>query len=197
MTPPWPAGRVSARALWAFATPVERLGDRAGRLPSRWVRAVILLCALVLVVATAEIVLDGAVGHSPLIPKRRRSRAGCSGVGERLGLPRLPDRDAGLLGAYAVLLGLVGHLNTLGDRAGRRAAADRVRRADPDVDRRVQLHRLRADGRRARVNPYTHGPIAITARRGLPLRRARIGSTSTRHTARCTRCSPTRSACSA
>ena len=35
----------------------------------RWAPALATLLALLLVAATAEIVLDGALGHSPLIPK--------------------------------------------------------------------------------------------------------------------------------
>ncbi len=40
---------------------------------------------LVLLAATLEIVLDGAVGHSPLIPKSPDIAAWLAGIGERLG----------------------------------------------------------------------------------------------------------------
>ena len=52
--------------------------------------------ALVLVAAAAEIVLDGALGHSPLIPHSPHIAGWLQGIGERLGYPRLPDRAARL-----------------------------------------------------------------------------------------------------
>ncbi len=51
----------------------------------RWAPALAGLLALVLVAATAEIVLDGAVGHSPLIPKSPAIAGWLAGIGERLG----------------------------------------------------------------------------------------------------------------
>ena len=42
-------------------------------------------CALVAVAATAEIVLDGAIGHSPLIPKSPSIAGWLPEIGERLG----------------------------------------------------------------------------------------------------------------
>ena len=73
-----------------------------------------------LVAATAEIVLDAAVGHSPLIPKQPQIAGWLSGIGVRLGyrtfliaLLAFSGRlrgDAGARGA---------NLRTLGDRAGR------------------------------------------------------------------------------
>ena len=49
-----------------------------------------------LLAATLEIVLDAAVGHSPLIPRQPEIAGWLSGraIGERLGLPRVPDRAA-------------------------------------------------------------------------------------------------------
>src|ERR1700719_849219 len=53
---------------------------------SEWLTpALASLLALLLVAATLEIVLDGAVGHSPLIPKSPQIAGWLAGVGERLG----------------------------------------------------------------------------------------------------------------
>ncbi|HEY4996721.1 MAG TPA: hypothetical protein VII03_01925, partial [Solirubrobacteraceae bacterium] len=51
----------------------------------RWAPALAGLLALLLIAATAEIVLDGAVGHSPLIPKSPAVAGWLAGIGERLG----------------------------------------------------------------------------------------------------------------
>jgi hypothetical protein len=51
----------------------------------RWLPALATLFTLVLVAGTAEIVLDGAVGKSPLIPKQPNLTGWLSGIGERLG----------------------------------------------------------------------------------------------------------------
>ena len=51
----------------------------------RWAPALATLLALALVAAAAEIVLDGALGHSPLIPKSPEIAGWLEGIGERLG----------------------------------------------------------------------------------------------------------------
>ena len=51
----------------------------------RWAPALATLLALALVAAAAEIVLDGALGHSPLIPKSPEIAGWLQGIGERLG----------------------------------------------------------------------------------------------------------------
>jgi hypothetical protein len=51
----------------------------------RWAPALALLLALLLIAATAEIVLDGAAGHSALIPKSPAIAGWLAGIGERLG----------------------------------------------------------------------------------------------------------------
>ena len=56
------------------------------RIRSEWWRpALISLLALLLVLATGEIVLDGAAGRSPLIPKSPAIAGWLQGIGERLG----------------------------------------------------------------------------------------------------------------
>jgi hypothetical protein len=51
----------------------------------RWVRPLAGALTAVMLAATLEIVLDGAVGHSPLIPKSPQIAGWLDGVGERLG----------------------------------------------------------------------------------------------------------------
>jgi len=48
-------------------------------------RGLATLLALLLIAATAEIVLDGAAGHTPLIPKSPNISGWMGGIGERLG----------------------------------------------------------------------------------------------------------------
>jgi hypothetical protein len=50
-----------------------------------WTTALVGVFTLVLLAATLEIVLDGAVGHSPLIPKSPDIASWLVGIGERLG----------------------------------------------------------------------------------------------------------------
>ena len=50
----------------------------------QWVPVLATLFALVLLAATAEIVLDGALDHSALIPKSPDISGWLKGIGERL-----------------------------------------------------------------------------------------------------------------
>jgi Glycosyltransferase family 87 len=128
----------------------------------RWTRALIVLCALVLVAATAEIVIDAAVGHSPLIPKQPQIAGWLSGVGVRLGYRTFLIALLAFTGAYAVMLGCAG-------RISKRWAIVLVGTlqlivfAGPilistDVFSYIAYARM---GVEHAVNPYTHGPIAI------------------------------------
>jgi Glycosyltransferase family 87 len=125
------------------------------------------LLALLLVAATLEIVLDGALGHSPLIPKSPQIAGWLKGLGERLG--------------YRVFL--IAILISVGAYTGLLALARRSR--DVVVSKRwalaliVSLHvivfagpiLLSTDvfsyiayarmGVEHGLNPYTHGPSAI------------------------------------
>ncbi len=131
----------------------------------RWVPALATLLALLLVAAAAEVVIDGSAGLSPLIPKSPQIAGWLTGAGERLGYRVFLIALLVSSGAYLGLIVIAGRsvvsptaptaraalprwrdLQTLGDRARRGAAADRVRRSDPDLDRRLQLHRLRPHG---------------------------------------------------
>ena len=128
----------------------------------RWTRALIVLCALVLVAATAEIVIDAAAGHSPLIPKQPQIGGWLSGVGVRLGYRTFLIALLAFTGAYAVMLGCAG-------RISKRWAIVLVGTlqlivfAGPilistDVFSYIAYARM---GVEHAVNPYTHGPIAI------------------------------------
>jgi len=127
-----------------------------------WTRALIVLCALVLVAATAEIVLDAAAGHSALIPKQPEIAGWLSGIGERLGYRVFLIALLAFAGAYAVLLGLAG-------RISKRwaivlvGALQVIVFAGPilistDVFSYIAYARM---GVEHAINPYTHGPIAI------------------------------------
>ena len=77
------------------------------RARSEWLTpALVSLLALVLIAATAEIVLDGAVGHSPLIPKSPQIARWLAGIGERLGYRVFLIAMLAMCGAYAALLAL-------------------------------------------------------------------------------------------
>jgi Glycosyltransferase family 87 len=128
----------------------------------RWARALIVLCALVLVAATAEIVLDAAVGHSALIPKQLEIAGWLSGIGERLGYRVFLIALLACTGAYAVLLGLAG-------RIPKRWTIVLVGvlqlivfigpvLISTDVFSYIAYARM---GVEHAINPYTHGPIAI------------------------------------
>jgi len=128
----------------------------------RWVRALIVLCTLVLVAATLEIVLDAAVGHSVLIPKQPDISSWMSGIGTRLGYRTFLIALLAFTAAYAVLLGLA-------RRISKRWAVILVGALQlivfvgpvlisTDVFSYIAYARM---GVEHAINPYTHGPIAI------------------------------------
>jgi hypothetical protein len=138
---------------------------RAARKP--WVLAFTGLCTLVLLAATAEIVLDGAAGHSPLIPKSPQISGWLEGIGERLGYHVFLVALIAFSGAYAGLLAVVGRLR--GDPRAARwaialvAALNVMVFAGPillstDVFSYIAYARM---GVEHGINPYLHGPLAI------------------------------------
>jgi hypothetical protein len=151
------AERRSSRP-WTRRPPRARLGA-AG-----WPRALALACALLLLAAVAEIVLDGALGHSPLIPKSPSIAGWLAGVGERLGYRVFLIAMLVCAGAYAGLLALT------------RARAVPARWAialvallhvlvfagpillSTDVFSYIAYARM---GVEHGVNPYLHGPLSI------------------------------------
>jgi branched-subunit amino acid transport protein AzlD len=68
----------------SVATAGERLPVGLDR-RTRWAPALVWLLGLLALAATLEVVLDGAVEHSPLIPKQPAIAGWLSGPGERLG----------------------------------------------------------------------------------------------------------------
>ncbi len=133
----------------------------------RWAPALAGLCTLLLVVATAEIVLDGVAGLSPLIPKSPAIAGWLSGIGERLGYRVFLIALLVLVAAYAVLLVLCAGAR-LGRVSARWAIAlvavlHAVVFAGPillstDVFSYIAYARM---GVEHGLNPYLHGPLAI------------------------------------
>jgi hypothetical protein len=119
-------------------------------------------CALVLLAATLEIVLDGAAGHSPLIPKSPSIAGWLGGVGERLGFRVFLIALLSYTAAYAGLLALARTLSARWAIALVSALAMIVF-AGPvllstDVFSYIAYARM---GVVHGVNPYLHGPQAI------------------------------------
>ncbi len=145
------------------------IGNRAGAdgaTPSRATLALAGLCVAVLLAATLEVVLDAAVGHSPLIPGSPGIAGWWQGIGERLGFRVFLIALLCFTGAYALLLALA-----------RRLAADRraggwsialvgalgvIVCAGPvlfstDVFSYIDYARM---GVLHGIDPYLHGPVA-------------------------------------
>lgn len=130
---------------------------------AQWAPAVAAACALLLVAATAEIVLDGAVGHSPLIPKSPQIAGWLSGIGERLGFRVF------LIAVLAFTAGY-GGLCALGRSVSKRWAIALIALLhavvfigpillSTDVFSYIAYARM---GVEHGLNPYLHGPISIT-----------------------------------
>ncbi len=126
------------------------------------------LLALVLVAATVEIVLDGAAGSSPLIPKSPDISAWLTGVGERLGYRVFLIALLASVAAYAGLLALA--LRSGAQAISKKwaivliAALHVVVFAGPillstDVFSYIAYARM---GVEHGLNPYLHGPSAIS-----------------------------------
>jgi hypothetical protein len=158
LTPP-PAGVVLGRGGAAAERPAA----------GRWARVAAGVCAVVLVAATLEVVLDGAMRRSPLIPGTPGITGWLEGVGERLGFRVFLIALLAFTAAYAGLLALAGRL-----RAERRAALwavalvavlNAVVAAGPilfstDVFSYIAYARM---GMLHGLNPYLHGPDAASA----------------------------------
>jgi len=148
----------------------ERLPVRARS--QRWAPALVGLLSLLLIAATLEIVLDGALGHSPLVPPSPDIAGWLEGIGERLGYRVFLIALLVSVGAYAGLVALSGRSS--GESAGaavmpRRwaialvAALQLIVFAGPvllstDVFSYIAYARM---GVEHGLNPYTHGPVAI------------------------------------
>jgi len=134
----------------------------AQRRPVRWTVLIASACALVLVAATAEIVLDGALLHSPLIPKSPPIAGWLAGIGERLGYRTFLIALLASAAAYGGVLALAREIPA-------RAAIALVALLhaivfvgpiliSTDVFSYIAYARM---GVEHGLNPYTHGPIAI------------------------------------
>ncbi|HXP99034.1 MAG TPA: glycosyltransferase 87 family protein [Solirubrobacteraceae bacterium] len=148
----------------ALATSVERReGTLATSAERRWV-ALAGALTVVLLAATLEIVLDAAVGHSPLIPKSPSIAKWMSGVGERLGYRVFLIALLAYTGAFAGILLLARRLSVRWAIA-LVAALQLIVFVGPilistDVFSYIAYARM---GVEHGVNPYLHGPIAISA----------------------------------
>jgi hypothetical protein len=138
---------------------------------TRWAPALASLLALALVVATAEIVLDGAVGHSSLIPKSPAIAGWLSGIGERLGFRVFLIALLVSCGAYAGLLAIAARTRARGESGiSARAAIALIAvlhlmifvgpiLLSTDVFSYIAYARM---GVEHGLNPYTHGPSSIS-----------------------------------
>jgi alpha-1,6-mannosyltransferase len=133
----------------------------------QWVPVLATLCALVLVAATAEIVLDGALGHSALIPKSPDISGWLKGIGGRLSYRVFLTAILAFSAAYGGLLALMRRSPALA--ISKRwaiilvGALQLVVFAGPilistDVFSYIAYARM---GVEHGINPYLHGPIAI------------------------------------
>lgn len=153
----------------------------------RWAPALATVLALVLVAAAAEIVLDGAIGHSPLVPKSPQIAGwltGGPGLGERLGYRVFLVALLVSSGAYAGLLALAARPRQPG-RANPVVRSTLTRSHTPAISKRWAIVLIGAlhvivfagpvlistdvfsyiayarMGVEHGLNPYLHGPVAI------------------------------------
>jgi hypothetical protein len=133
----------------------------------RWAPALAGLLALVLVAATVEVVLDGAVGHSPLIPKSPAIASWLVGVGERLGFRTFLIAVLASGVAYGGLLLLLSRARTF--TISKRAALTLIGALhlivfvgpillSTDIFSYIAYARM---GVEHGLNPYLHGPASI------------------------------------
>jgi alpha-1,6-mannosyltransferase len=150
-----------------IAVPVAR-GERGparaadGSGAQRWVLALAGICTLVLLAATLEIVLDGALGHAPLIPRSPDISSWLVGIGERLGYRVFLIALLAFTAAYAGMLAVAQRLSARWAIA-LVAVLNLIVCAGPilfstDVFSYIAYARM---GVLHGINPYVHGPIAI------------------------------------
>ncbi len=118
----------------------------------------------VLLAATLEIVLDGATGHSPLIPKSPRIAGWIGGIGEHLGYRVFLIALLAYVGAYAGILLLARRIGTRWAIA-LTVALHAILLAGPvllstDVFSYIAYARM---GVVHGINPYIHGPQSIAS----------------------------------
>jgi alpha-1,6-mannosyltransferase len=151
-TGPFPAAAVNERTT---IVPADSPAPRA-------LRALTVLATVVLLAATLEIVLDGALGHSPLIPKSPHIATWLIGIGERLGFRVFLIALLSFTVAYGLLSWQIARI---GERwvLALVIALNLIVFAGPilistDVFSYIAYARM---GVEHGVNPYLHGPFAI------------------------------------
>jgi hypothetical protein len=140
----------------------------SGARSERWAPALAGLLALLLLAAVVEIVLDGVLGHSALIPKQPEIAGWLGGIGERLGFRVFLIALLVSSGAYAGLLALArARPAALGARGAIALVAvlHLVVFVGPvllstDVFSYIAYARM---GVEHGLNPYLHGPAAIAS----------------------------------
>ncbi len=130
---------------------------------TQWAPLLAGACTLLLLAATAEIVLDGAVGHSSLIPKSPEIAGWLSGIGERLGFRVFLIAVLAFSAGYA---GLIAAARAVSKRwaIALLVALHAIVFVGPillstDVFSYIAYARM---GVEHGLNPYTHGPVAIS-----------------------------------
>jgi hypothetical protein len=135
----------------------------------RWAPALAGVLGLLLLAATVEIVVDGAVGHSALIPKSPPIAGWLSGIGERLGYRVFLIALLVSVGAYCGLLALArrARASPISARAAIAliAALHLIVFVGPillstDVFSYIAYARM---GVEHGLNPYLHGPSSIAS----------------------------------
>ncbi|MGO9490195.1 MAG: glycosyltransferase 87 family protein [Solirubrobacteraceae bacterium] len=134
---------------------------------ARWAPALAALFGLLILAATTEVVIDGSVGHSALIPKQPAIAGWLSGLGERLGYRVFV---IALLVAAVSYAGLLALASTSGPVAISKRWAIALLVAlhlvvfvgpillSTDVFSYIAYARM---GVEHGLNPYLHGPAAI------------------------------------
>ena len=142
--------------------PREVSGAISKELGRHWGLALAGVLTVVLLAATIEIVLDGAVGHSALIPKSPHIAGWLGGIGERLGYRIFLIALLASAGAYAGMLLLARHISVRWAVA-LTVALQAIVFAGPilvstDVFSYIAYARM---GIVHGINPYIHGPVSI------------------------------------
>jgi hypothetical protein len=125
-------------------------------------KPLVLALAAILLAASIEIVLDAAVGHSPLVPKSPAIAGWLSGVGERLGFRVFLIALLAYTGAYVGVLSLARSV-TARFAIALTAALQLIVFVGPillstDVFSYIAYARM---GVVHGINPYLHGPQSI------------------------------------
>jgi Glycosyltransferase family 87 len=136
---------------------------QGGRALTRLQALALSLASVVMLAATGEIVIDGSVGHSPLIPKSPSIAGWMSGIGERLGYRVFLIALLCSCAAYLVLL-LLSKRMPVRWAVALVVALHAILLVGPilistDVFSYVAYARM---GVVHGVNPYLHGPAAIS-----------------------------------